>query len=342
MGFLSLLKNRLNRYGFYCFANSIKICQFVKDHISNRFLLKLVYIVISPFLLAIWGLRELGDRTIGMINLRIHRDDIRFKDQLSIIAIAKNESPYIKEWIEFHKIVGVSRFYIYDNESNDQLKEILDPYIESGEVVYHYYPGKSKQLSAYNDALKEYKNYTKYMAFIDLDEYLMPSHYGKKLPDVIDCILSQNKHAAGVGVTWRIFGSSGYINKPEGLITENYTKRGIDYCWQNFHIKTVCNPRKIKSVVSPHFVKYKLGFWCINEFGRRLRAWFPLGQCFDEIKINHYFCKSREEALMKWKRGLADRNSKYNWDKFEEYDLNDVQDYSMIPYIDILKQNLER
>ena len=32
---------------------------------------------------------------------------------LSIVAISKNEAPYIKEWIEYHKLVGVERFYFY-------------------------------------------------------------------------------------------------------------------------------------------------------------------------------------------------------------------------------------
>lgn len=66
-----------------------------------------------------------------------------YKDNLSFVAIVKNEGPYIKEWIEYHKMVGVDRFYIYDNESTDNLEGILSDYIKSGEVVYKYYPGKS-------------------------------------------------------------------------------------------------------------------------------------------------------------------------------------------------------
>ncbi|MDO4171031.1 MAG: glycosyltransferase family 92 protein [Lachnospiraceae bacterium] len=341
MKWISVLKDRLYRYSFYCFANSLEVCQYMKGNIHNKNLLKICYAVLSPYFLLKWGIREITDYTIGQLNISTEKE-YEYKDQLSVVAIVKNEGLYIREWIEFHKIVGVTKFYIYDNESNDQLEKILASYIKSGEVVYEYFPGKSKQLDAYNNAVKKYKNNTKYMAFIDLDEYLMPSHYGEKLPEVIDSILSINKHAAGVGVTWRIFGSSGHINKPKGMVIENYMKRSVDYCWQNFHIKTVCDPRKIDRVVSPHFVKYKSGYWCINEFGRRLRAWFPLGQCFDKIKINHYFCKSREEALLKWNRGLADRNTKYDWKKFEDYDLNDIQDDSMVPYIKILKQKLER
>ncbi|MCD8018647.1 MAG: glycosyltransferase family 92 protein [Clostridiales bacterium] len=257
-----------------------------------------------------------------------------------MVAIVKNEAPYIKEWIEFHKLVGVTRFYIYDNDSEDDLKSVLQPYIENGEVICKYYSGTSMQLSAYNDAIRNYKSNSKYMAFIDLDEFLVPCVHGKLLSETIDDILNSEIHAGGIGVTWRVFGSSGYVKKPEGLVTENYLKRAVDNCWQNWHIKTVCNPRLIKEYVSPHFPIYKLGNWNINENGRRLRGWFSLGQCYEKIKLNHYFCKSREEALSKWNRGLAESDVKYDWMKFDQHDLNDVYDDGMLEYASEIKMVL--
>lgn len=68
---------------------------------------------------------------------------------LSFVAIIKNEAHYIKEWIEFHKLVGVDRFYIYDNESTDNVKDVLKEYIDKGEVVYTYFPGKCKSPKSY-------------------------------------------------------------------------------------------------------------------------------------------------------------------------------------------------
>lgn len=41
------------------------------------------------------------------------------KCNLSICAIMKDEGPYLVEWLEFHKLVGVEKFYLYDNSSND-------------------------------------------------------------------------------------------------------------------------------------------------------------------------------------------------------------------------------
>ena len=109
-----------------------------------------------------------------------------FEVNLSITAIIRNEAPYIKEWLEFHKLVGVERFYIYDNESTDNIKEVLQPYIEKGEVVYKYFPGEKMQFAAYNDSIKVNRYNTKYMAFIDLDEFIVPVEHNSILDFIND------------------------------------------------------------------------------------------------------------------------------------------------------------
>ena len=48
----------------------------------------------------------------------------KYKYEVAICLIFKNEAAYLKEWIEYHRLLGVERFYFYDNESNDNTKEI--------------------------------------------------------------------------------------------------------------------------------------------------------------------------------------------------------------------------
>jgi len=68
-------------------------------------------------------------------NYIFHNHD-KFNNTISIVAMVKNESEYIKEWLEYHMLVGVDKFVIYDNNSDDNLKEILQPYINSGKFVF--------------------------------------------------------------------------------------------------------------------------------------------------------------------------------------------------------------
>ena len=55
-------------------------------------------------------------------------------------AIYRDEAAYLREWVEFHRVVGVERFYLYDNHSVDDHRHALAPYIADGTVVLHDWP----------------------------------------------------------------------------------------------------------------------------------------------------------------------------------------------------------
>jgi hypothetical protein len=80
------------------------------------------------------------------------------KYYLSILAIFKNESPWIREWIEYHRLVGVEHFYMYNNDDDTvESDSILGPYVHDGIVENIHFPGKIKQMAAYREGLKKAK-----------------------------------------------------------------------------------------------------------------------------------------------------------------------------------------
>lgn len=97
-----------------------------------------------------------------------------FLHDLAVVAILKNEGPYLKEWLDYHLLAGVDHFYIYDNDSTDNQAEVAKPYVEAGLVDYIPFPGQAMQFAAYNDAVKKFKFQSRYMAFIDGDEFIFP------------------------------------------------------------------------------------------------------------------------------------------------------------------------
>lgn len=272
-------------------------------------------------------------------NILCHERNENFSHEIAMVSISKNEAPYIKEWIEFHKLVGFTKFYFYDNESDDNTVEILKPYIDSGLVEYNLIKGKGRQLDAYNDAIAKHKDECRWMAFLDMDEYLMPTKPFEKVYNVVsELIRKAGKGAAGVGVNWCIYGSSHLEKKPKGLISENFIYRGTEKDWGNFHIKTICNPRLVKSYISPHYPIYKLGGYSINDSdGKRIWGWFCHDVKWQTLRINHYYCKSKEQYLQKISRGLGDRVGEYDMKQFNDYDLNDIKDESMLVYADKMK-----
>lgn len=137
-------------------------------------------------------------------------------DTLSIVAIIKNEAAYIEEWVRYHLIIGVDYFFLYDNGSTDNTIDLLKKYIEFGVVTLTEFPGQGMQLPAYNDALKRFGSRTKYMAFIDADEFLYSCDKTKSVKQQVEEIFSLYPNVGGLAVNWRMFGSSGHVSKPEG------------------------------------------------------------------------------------------------------------------------------
>ena len=274
---------------------------------------------------------------------------------LSIVAIIKNEM-YMREWIEYHRMIGVSHFYIYDNESTNHLKEELKDYIDMGIVTYHYFPGSLVQHKAYNHAVENYQFETKYMAIIDADEYIVPMQ-DALVPDIVEqifkdyesVVFKESEFAGGVGINWREYGTSHHKEKQDGLCVENYMYRAADDYFQNVHIKTIFIPRVIMNIANPHFPYMEEGWRNISENGSMIpHSYFYDSMC-KKLRINHYFCKSEEEFMQKLKRGWPDRVheelAKTRIDKEMNLAINtcnEMYDPIMEKYIPELKKRLKR
>lgn len=271
--------------------------------------------------------------------------------EFSIAAIIKNERNII-EWIEYHRLVGVDHFYIYDNESTDGLKEKLQPYVEKGIVTYIYFPGKYQQAPAYNHAIEHFKYDTRWLAIIDGDEYLIPVEEGKTLPEVADeveqhFINHPMRYICGVGaigVNWRDYGTSGHKTMCEGLVIENYKYRAHKDYWQNVHIKSIYNPRTVTRIDNPHFGYFVDQYVCISEKGSYIPKSYFYDSACEKLRINHYFSKSEEELISKNKRGWPDRDL-YREDEKEIREAsvycNEVYDPIMDRYIDAVKERMK-
>jgi Domain of unknown function. len=327
----------------YCYNNNLILP--IKRNIKNGITSNLLLLFLSPYILLNYILTYIYEQIYGykrVENIMKNEQKTKFEYEIGLVSIAKNEGPYLREWIEYHKLVGISKFYFYDNESEDNTAEILKSYIDQGIVEYTHIKGKGMQLNAYNDAIKKHKHRCRYMGFIDLDEYIMPTKPFKSINIIVDEILNNaKKGAAGVGINWALYGSSGHISRPTGLITENYINRGINSHWGNIHIKVICNPRLVKDYISPHYPFYIKGAYSVSECdGKRIIGWGTDKISYTNIRINHYYCKSEEDYIRKVSRGLGDRDGKYDMSRFNEYNLNDMKDEAMLVYQKKLMKNV--
>src|SRR5699024_2690946 len=163
-----------------------------------------------------------GKRSVYTLKAAARSCPSQFPYEFSVAAIMKNESAYVEEWLKYHLLVGVDHFYIYDNGSTDNMPAILAPYVENGIVTYREFPRVARQIPAYNDAVQNYRNESRYIAFIDTDEFLFPVRPDTNVPQTVKEILAQDLHAGGIAVNWRVFGSSHLEKKPEGGVLKNF------------------------------------------------------------------------------------------------------------------------
>jgi hypothetical protein len=240
---------------------------------------------------------------------------------LAICAIAKNEGPYFKEWIEWHRKLGVEKFYIYDNESVDNTKEVLKPYIDSGLVEYIYFPGKRQQLLAYDDCLEKHRTDSHWIAFIDLDEFIVPIK-DSSIPD----FLRKFESYAAVEINWLIYGSGGAKEKTEGNVMDRFKYHSRPDHILNRHVKSIVNPRRVFSFIGAHEVARMSGY-TVDSHGDIVKKNFRDREPQqDIIRINHYAVKSYEEFLSKRAKGRVRTLKKINIDYFYRYDLNDIKE----------------
>jgi hypothetical protein len=260
-----------------------------------------------------------------------------FQNYLSVVLIVKDEALYIEEWLEYHLLLGVQKFYIYDNESGDNLTQILQPYIKAGIVEYKYFPYKGKQVLAYNDILEKAKKETYWLAIIDVDEFIVPIE-DKTIPD----FLKKFEQYAGVKINWMSYGSSGEKHWRKELVIERFKKHRSRDDFFGRVVKTICNPRAVfkMDVHEPFYFSFAVAVNSNRD--SRKKHYMDIEQVYDKIRINHYFTKSYDECLLKLKKGRVDGKGQYTPLAFEEQDKNDEYSDIMDKYIPQVLANIEK
>lgn len=254
---------------------------------------------------------------------------------LTVCAIAKNEGRYFQEWIEYHKMMGVEKFYIYDNESDDNTREVLQPYVDKGLVEYTFVAGKKMQLKSYKDCVRKHKYESKYMAFLDLDEFIVPLKH-KSIPDYLKSL----GRISGVQINWIVYGSSGAKTRTDGFVIERFRDHSLPDEELNHHIKSIVNPRRVVTFFSAHR-PFIVGLYVDSTGKTVVKSFWKRPPVTTDIRVNHYAIKSYEEFLEKRSRGRARFNRTRGLGYFDKYDKNEIKDDPIMePYVEALRKVL--
>jgi hypothetical protein len=229
--------------------------------------------------------------------LKLEGGQVGYKYDLAVVSIFRNEARFLKEWIEFHKLVGVQHFYLYNNLSNDNYLKVLKPYIDRKEVDLVDWPyetdsdGKNWgpiQIGAYNDALYWGFGNVKWLAVLDTDEFLFPVEKNN-----LREFLRDYEGFGGVCVNWQMYGTSNVKKIPKNkLMIESLLLKSPPLYPPNRHVKLIVRPESITSFGNPHHANFIEGSYAVNsDKNKCLGELSPV--VIDNIRINHYW--SRDE-----------------------------------------------
>ena len=241
---------------------------------------------------------------------------------LVIVAIFKNESVAMREWLTHHVTQGVDHFFLINNGSTDNWQ----PEIEGFPVTVVNDDTKHKQMELYNKYfLDKVKRKSYYVMVIDLDEFVYSSRENKKLVNII----RDDPKTDVFCVKWKMFGSNGHITQPESIIS-GFTKR-------NKHENLISNFNYIKEICKTNCLK-NFEIHSHNYTKNVRKKNFPEKDTEESLKVskihlNHYAIQSKNWFdEVKAKRGAADnsaaefiRNNEY----FKLYDRNEVEDNNL-------------
>lgn len=198
-----------------------------------------------------------------------------FSYELGIVTLFRNEASYLKEWIEYHHMLGVDHFILYNDRSDDHWEEVLEPYINSHlvEVIEWHKDEETRlfpewQITAYKDGLRRSKGNTKWIAFIDVDEFILP----KKNATILECLNQNFASASGVFANWRNFGTSGVYITPGEPILMHLTATSELTHPRNSSGKSIVKVDDvlIDEIWCPHQLVLKQGAQYFNGSGRPL------------------------------------------------------------------------
>ncbi|TCO74008.1 glycosyltransferase family 2 protein [Rhodovulum euryhalinum] len=269
--------------------------------------------------------------------------------RLLIVTTARNEGPFLLEWLAHHLGAGASDVLVYSNDCEDGTDAMLEALAGAGVLTHvaHTAPaGESVQWQALKAAWKHpLRKAADWVLGIDLDEYVNIHVPGHRLADLIAALPEETD---AVALPWRFFGDNGVFAFHDRPVTGQFTAAMTPDCGYPVSatfFKTLFRTAGPFNQMGVHRPRQKasgragMPGW-VDGSGQPLPdavagnpARLSLMGCEGAralAEINHYAVKSAESFMVKRARGLPNRASKpIDLAYWIERNFNSVEDRSI-------------
>ena len=249
---------------------------------------------------------EYNERTAEKMEFAQKYINETMKDRFLLVCIASREELYLRDWIEYHHNIGFTTIAVCDNSNTPSMiaQKICSEY---DYVEYHNYREKTAcQMQCYEEMYKHYHQRYRWIAFIDVDEYIHLFNH-----KTIQEFVHQDKFndANMIYLHWRCFGDNDQVRFEKKPVYERFTKP-VNMYWLvnefpiNSHIKAIVKTEgEYITFPTPHNPRF-IGNHptrIYNSAGKHIEK--PQARlddiCWDDACINHYCTLTIDEYLQR-------------------------------------------
>lgn len=228
----------------------------------------------------------------------------QWTNRIAVCSIMRDENiTDVAEWIRYYQWLGVDHVFLTDNDSHnsDDVIATLSRAFPSSFLTVRKETTPRAQLKAYAWCAEEHRLSYNWMAFFDVDEYLVLR--GEVAADVsagnepkLKTFLDRYKLEPGLSVNWIKVGPGGLARRPrEGGVLKFY-KHCVPV--PDMHVKTIANTWFLEGVaLHPHNFIFRNHVGSVNEkFIELEEFWKPLPKAVQQNQWKIEECNSAYES----------------------------------------------
>ncbi|XP_052197949.1 glycosyltransferase family 92 protein RCOM_0530710 [Diospyros lotus] len=227
-------------------------------------------------------------RSVARPSRRLEPDPlIRKQHEMCVCTMLRNQARFLREWVMYHARIGVQRWFIYDNNSDDGITDLIDSLSDANfNITRHFWPWIKTQEAGFAHCAIRARASCEWVGFIDVDEFLhFPSN-----SSLHEILANQSSRTAELRVWCHSFGPSGLKRAPVKGVTVGYTCR-------------MAGTERHKSIVKPEALNSSL-INMVHHF--HLASGFGfVDMDINRVVINHYKYQVWEAFKEKFYRRVA-------------------------------------
>ena len=213
---------------------------------------------------------------------------------LCACTMVYNVAKFLREWVMYHSRIGVEKFILYDNGSDDELAMVVDELNQEGfNVTTLFWIWPKTQEAGFSHAALYANQSCTWMMYVDVDEFVFsPTWQSPSSSKLLTSLLPISKRSIGqLQIRCTEFGPSNQTSHPVEGVTQGYT------CRRKVH-------ERHKSIVLLDAVDSSLEN-AIHHFEVKKSYFRSIHVSMEDVVVNHYKYQAWSEFRTKFRRRVS-------------------------------------